>query len=238
VRQRIEWMARMGLLIFILAAAAFLSAITAMRFAIRGREVTMPNLIGTDSAEAQALLGSRGLQLRVVDRIYGDLPANAVARQSPAPGQPLKISQDAQVVLSLGPQNITVPSLTARSLRAARIQLLQSGLQLAEVTTVPAPEVPDDTVLQQSPAGGVRAASPRVNLLVSRQESRPAYVMPSLLGVNLFDAQRRFDSAGLKITKIMQASAPEWPRGTIIDQTPGAGSKVDAQSSVQVLVAE
>ncbi len=36
----------MGLLVFILAAAAFLSAVTAMRFAIQGREVTMPNLVG------------------------------------------------------------------------------------------------------------------------------------------------------------------------------------------------
>ena len=46
LRERIEWIFRMGLLVFILAAAAFLSAVTAMRFAIQGSEVTMPNLVG------------------------------------------------------------------------------------------------------------------------------------------------------------------------------------------------
>ena len=45
-RQRIEWLLRMVLLVFILASAAFLSAITAMRIAIHGREVSMPNLVG------------------------------------------------------------------------------------------------------------------------------------------------------------------------------------------------
>ena len=40
LRERLEWVSRMSLLVFILASAAFLSAITAMRVAIHGREVT------------------------------------------------------------------------------------------------------------------------------------------------------------------------------------------------------
>ena len=45
-RERIEWLLRMGLLVFVLAAAAFLSAVMAMRFAIQGREVNLPDLVG------------------------------------------------------------------------------------------------------------------------------------------------------------------------------------------------
>jgi hypothetical protein len=153
-RERIEWVFRMGLLVFILAAAAFLSAVTAMRFAVQGREVTMPNLVGKSSADAQAILQGRGLQLKVVDRVYGDIPVNAVARQSPPEGERMKASQNAHVVLSLGPQNITTPSLTGESLRVARIQLLQVGLQLGEVTAYPSPAALSDTVLQQTPRAG------------------------------------------------------------------------------------
>ena len=53
LRERLEWVSRMALLVFILAAAAFLSAITAMRIAIHGREVNMPNLVGKNVSEAQ-----------------------------------------------------------------------------------------------------------------------------------------------------------------------------------------
>src|SRR3984893_11064082 len=94
LRERLEWVSRMSLLVFILASAAFLSAITAMRVAIHGREVTMPNLVGKNVSEASQLLRSRGLVLRVADRVYSDLPANGVVRQTPTSGLVVKRSPE------------------------------------------------------------------------------------------------------------------------------------------------
>src|SRR5437762_3660259 len=77
LRERLETLSQRALLVFILASAAFLSAITAMRIAIHGREVTMPNLVGKTVVEANTMLRSRGLMLRVADRVYSELPINA-----------------------------------------------------------------------------------------------------------------------------------------------------------------
>jgi beta-lactam-binding protein with PASTA domain len=237
-RERIEWLLRVGLLVFVLAAAAFLSAVTAMRFAIRGREVDMPNLVGKSSADAQALLQARGLQLRVADRIYSNLPANAVTRQSPPAGEHMKISQDAHVVLSLGPQNVTIPALEGVSLRIARIQLLQSGLQLGEVTLYSVPEIPADIVMQQNPPSGTRAASLRVNLLVSTDEPQPAYIMPAMVGMQLQEADRQISIAGLKVAKTTYVSPTQWLKGTVIEQTPDPGSKVTSDTPIELQVAQ
>jgi serine/threonine-protein kinase len=228
----------MGLLVFILAAAAFLSAVTAMRFAIQGREVTMPNLVGKSSLDAQAILQGRGLQLKVVDRVYSNLPANAVARQSPPEGERMKVAQNAHVVLSLGPQNVTTPSLVGESLRVARIQLPQVGLQLGEVTAFAAPAALSDTVLQQTPLPGTRAPSPRVDLLVAQGDSPAAYVMPWLVGMSLPEADRLITSAGLKLAKTTYASSPEWPKGAITEQTPGPGTKITSESVIEMVVAQ
>src|SRR5882724_238600 len=100
--EKVERLLRFALLAFVLAAAAFLSAVTTIRVAIRGRVVTMPNVAGKPLPEAQAILQGGGLQVRVADRMYNQLPANALVRQSPAPGEQVKLSQTAQVVLSLG----------------------------------------------------------------------------------------------------------------------------------------
>jgi len=237
-RERIEWLLRMGLLVFVLAAAAFLSAVMAMRFAIQGREVDMPNLVGKSSADALAILHGRGLELKVADRIYNDLPANAVVRQSPAAGEHMKISQEAHVVLSLGPQSITIPTLAGESLRVARIQLLQSGLQLGEITSLPAADPSSDTVLQQNPLSGALAASLRVNLLVAQGGSQAGYVMPWLVGMQLPDADRLIASGGLKITKTTFAPSPQWPKSTVIEQTPDQGSKVTSDTPIELIVAE
>ena len=74
-RKRLEELGQMALLVFILASAAFLSAITAMRIAIHGRETTMPNLTGKNVTEATSLLRSHGLVLKVADRVYSELPS-------------------------------------------------------------------------------------------------------------------------------------------------------------------
>ena len=237
-RERIEWLIRMGLLVFVLAAAAFLSAVMAMRFAIQGREVEMPNLAGKSSADAQAILQGRGLQLKIVDRVYDNLPANSVVRQSPPAGEHMKVSQDVHAVLSLGPQNVITPALVGESLRVARIELLQVGLQLGEVTTYSDLNVPGDTVLQQSPSSGTRAASPRVDLLVAQGESQPAYIMPWLVGMPLPEADRLLSSGGMKLAKTTFVPSAQWPKGTVIEQTPDQGSKITGESSIELVVAQ
>jgi beta-lactam-binding protein with PASTA domain len=237
-RERIEWLFRMGLLVFVLAAAAFLSAVTAMRFAIQGRQVDMPNLVGKSSADAQAILQGRGLQLKIVDRVYSDLPLNAVVRQSPPAGEHMKVSQDAHAVLSLGAQNVMTPGLVGGSLRVARIQLLQAGLQLGEVTSYVAPDVGGDTVLEQNPTSGTRATSPRVDMLVATDEPPTAYVMPWLVGLQMPDADHLLSSGGLKLAKTTFSPSPQWPKGTVIAQTPDQGSKVTSDSSIEIVVAQ
>ena len=236
--ERIEWLLRMGMLVFVLAAAAFLSGVMAMRFAIQGREVDMPNLVGKSSADAESLLRARGLQIKIADRVYSDLPANAVVRQSPSAGEHMKISQDAHVVLSLGPQNVTIPVLSGEGLRIARIQLLQSGLQLGEVTSYAAPDLSGDTVLQQNPPSGTRATSLRVDLLVAQDGQQAAYVMPWLVGMPEADAERLISSGGLKFTKITNAPSPQWPKDTVIEQIPGQGSKVSGDTAIEIVVAQ
>src|SRR5260221_12327400 len=143
-RKRLEELGQMALLVFILASAAFLSAITAMRIAIHGREVTMPNLTGKNVVEATSLLRSNGLVLKVADRVYSELPINVVVRQTPGAGLLMKESQQVHVVLSLGQRQLQIPLLEGNSLRASRIELLRAGLQVGEVTAISMPDKPAD----------------------------------------------------------------------------------------------
>jgi beta-lactam-binding protein with PASTA domain len=236
-RERVQWLGRMVFLIFILASAAFLSAITAMRIAIHGREVSMPNLVGKGVSEATSELRSRGLLLRVADRVYSEQPINTVVRQTPSPGMLMKISQQAHVVLSLGQRALQIPSLEGSSLRVSRIELLRGGLQVGEVSSLSLSDVPADTVVLQSPKPGAGAATPRVDVLVSQGAREEAYVMPRLVGLNVADAVRRLELVNIK-RKLNTLSAPQWPHGTVVDQTPTAGARIALSSNAELTVAE
>ena len=236
LKERLEWLMRMTLLVFILASSAFLSAITAMRIAIHGREVTMPNLVGKNVSEASKMLESRGLVLRVADRIYSDQPINVVLRQTPTAGLLMKVSQQAHVVLSLGQRQLQIPLLEGNSLRASRVELLRQGLQVGEVSAVTMPDEPADAIVLQSPKPGTGAATPRVDVLISQGLRETSYVMPHLVGLHEVDVQRRLDQAQMR-RKVNYVSAPQWPHGAVIDQSPLAGSKIPASATIELTVA-
>jgi beta-lactam-binding protein with PASTA domain len=236
LRERLESLGQTALLIFILTSAAFLSAITAMRIAIHGRETTMPNIIGKNVSEANRMLSSRGLVLRVADRVYSDEPINVVVRQTPTSGQLMKVSQQAHVVLSLGQRQLEIPLLEGSSLRVSRIELLRAGLQVGEVSNVTMPDAPVDQVVEQTPRPGAGAATPRVDVLVSQGARDAAYVMPHLVGLTETDAGKRLDAAGLR-KKLNYVTAPQWPHGSVIYQAPLAGARVGASAPVELTVA-
>lgn len=236
IRERVEWFGRMAFLVFILASAAFLSAITAMRIAIHGREVTMPNLVGRNVSEASQALRSNGLVLHVADRVYSDLPINQVVRQTPPPGMLMKVSQPAHVVLSLGQRQLEIPSLEGNSLRASRIELLRAGLQVGEISMLALPDQTSDTVIMQNPRSGKGAATPRVDVLVAEASRDSAFVMPYFIGTPESEASRRLDQSSVK-RKLHFVEAPEWPHGAVVNQSPAVGTRIGSSSEVDLVVA-
>jgi serine/threonine-protein kinase len=235
---RLRWLGRLLLLLFVLGAAAFLSAITAMRLAIEGREVEMPNLVGQTYPQAEAALRARHLISMVADHAYSNLPVGSVVRESPGAGTKLKVGQLAQVVLSLGPQKVSVPNLVDRALQAARLELLTSGLQLGEVSYLYEPGEPADVVIQQDPLPGETGiSSPRVSLLVSLGPRPTSFLMPNLVNMPSAEASKQLTSAGLPVPQLTPVESPGSIPGSVTGQTPAAGARVDSTTQVTLQVA-
>jgi eukaryotic-like serine/threonine-protein kinase len=237
--ERLQWILRMALLLFILSSVAFLSALTAMRFAVQGREVAMPDVVGKGSVPAQQILRGRGVGMKVEDRVFSSLPVDTVVRQSPPPNMRVKTGQSAHVVLSLGPQKVTIPELRDRSLRGAQVELLRGGMQLGEVSSAYLPGSAPDSITQQYPAPGTTdITGPHVNLLVSLGARPPAYVMPELGGLPVAEARSKLGAAGLKVSKLSPAPSPDATPGTIVGQTPERGQRVDSDTTIELQAAE
>jgi beta-lactam-binding protein with PASTA domain len=237
-RERVQWLSRLVLLIFILASVAFLSAITTMRFAIQGREIDAPNVVGMPLAKARPQLSSRGLQAEIEDRVYSSLPQDSIVRQSPQPGTPLKVGELVHVVVSLGPQKTPIPRLNNRSVRAAEIELLSDGLQTGEISSAHLPQFPPDLVLEQDPAPGANATTPHVDLLVSLGPRPVAYVMPNLVGLSLAVAQQKLSVVGLKPSQVTPAPGNGASLGTVLSQLPARGARVEPGDSIYLTVAQ
>ncbi len=141
------------LLTLVLMTLAMISALTAMQFAIHGREVAIPKLVGMAPLEAERAASASGLQLAVERQFYSaDIPEGRIMTQMPPPGAKVRRGWTVRVAQSLGPQRIAIPDVTSGSQRAAELNIRRRGLAVGFVAQVNLPDVPPDQVASQSPS--------------------------------------------------------------------------------------
>jgi len=224
------------LLIAILAVAGIVSALTAMRFAIRGREVEVPQLAGKTKEEAEEILRSRGLKLKPSSsRFSSDVPEGRVLDQIPPSGTRLKVDRTVKVLLSLGERRYAVPSLLGTSLRAAQLTLQGRRLQLGDTLYAHTPEGEPSTVVYQSPSPGTQEGSdPSVNILISLGPPAQYFIMPDLIGRPAELVAARARNEGFRLGKINYSRYPGVESGVVIQQKPQAGYRI-SKSDIIVL---
>ncbi|HUM05356.1 MAG TPA: PASTA domain-containing protein [Terriglobales bacterium] len=228
---------RMLLLALVLLTVALISAVTAMQFAIHGREVAIPKLVGMSLPEAERALTDSGLQVVVERQFYSsDIAEGRIMTQVPVPGVKVRRGWAIRVAQSLGPQRVPIPDVTNESQRVAELTVRRRGLEIGSVAQLNLSEAPAGQVVSQSPpANASRVSLPKINLLVSDGAETEAYVMPSFIGQPLGRVTLALQEAGLKVGKVTVAppAPPEGQPSPAPAETtaqPGAASMIVSQS--------
>lgn len=230
--QRIQKLFRLLLLFTVLVAVALISAVTTIRFTIHGHQEMMPNLVGQALDTAQSTVSGLALELKVEDKLFNaKFPANQIVSQQPLPGTPIKAGQIVHVIVSLGSPRVVVPNLVGSSLRAAQITALQRGLTVGSVTALPLPGTePDQVLAQDPPPASPNVHTPVMNLLITSPEPPPSYLCPNFVGQPLAAVRRDLEKAGLKVGESIPVVTDSVSKGTVLSQTPPAGSKVGPET--------
>ncbi len=93
--------------------------------------VEVPVLTGSNEAEARAELRELGLDLRVADRrTDASAPAGSIVSQAPTPGMTLRRGDEVSVVLSDGPEQVTVPAVRGQPVDEAEAELRALGFEV------------------------------------------------------------------------------------------------------------
>jgi eukaryotic-like serine/threonine-protein kinase len=228
------------LLALVLVAVAMISALTAMRLAIHGRQVRVPNVVGMVATEARKAAAASGLLLDREGGFYSrEVPEGRVLSQAPAAGTLVRRGWRLRIAESLGPQRTAVPDLLRESQRAAEINITRRGLDVGTVAVAHIPDQPPDQVVAQSPPPNAQGvASPKINLLVTAPAEPVALIMPSFTGRSLADVNKAIQEAGLRLAVVNNVPVPGLPSGTVLKQSPGAGQKVTPGTTVMIEVAQ
>jgi len=197
----------------------------------RGQDrVVIPDVLGKTEAEATALLEAQGLQVVPAPREYNrEVPEGSVVEQVPGPStaRGTKRGSSVTLVVSKGPEPVTVPNVEGRPRGDAEAAVADAGL-LSKVVQVFDDDVPTGIVISQNrPAGTTASRGDTLTLTVSKGPE--LVVVPDVGGKDRADAQSALDAAGLKARFI------EFPgrRGKrVYDQDPSGGERVRRGSTV------
>lgn len=238
---------RLVLLALILLIVALVSAVTAMRFAIHGREVAVPALVGKTPAEARRIAELDGFQFEIERQYYSaNVAAGRILSQLPPAGTLIRRGWQIRVAESLGPQRVEIPDVLGQSERAAEFNIRRRGLDVGTVSRVEMSGTTADQVLAQSPTPGASGiATPKISLLTAQTAPPQTYVMPSFIGQTLGSVTAILKDAGLQVGTVRlvasdaQSGASAQPTSTqaspnsmIVSQDPAAGGKVQVGSAV------
>ena len=233
---------RFAVLALLLIAVAMTSAIVTMHFAIHGAEVTVPNLRGMTLAEAGQETAALGLGMHVESRLYSaDVAEGRVANQSPAAGTMVRRGWRVWLTQSLGPMKRAIPNVVGMDERLAVMTIRRAGLEMGATAEMAWPDAQPDTVIAQSPAANAPdVASPVVNVLTAAEmlPEQNGLVMPDVQGQVFTTAALELTRAGLKVAPVKEQAAPGIGTGIVIGQTPPAGYRVDATTTVTLTVAK
>ena len=223
---------RIGLITLALLILAGLAV--AAYLLLAPNQVVVPNVVGNRADTAAARLQNDGFGVNIERARSDTAPAERVFRQSPGPSETADEGATVTILVSDGPADGTIPSTDGASEREARRRVEAAGFR-PRIRRRTSASVEAGRVIRTSPAGRSRLQKGRtVEIVVS---SGPEQVdVPDVVGDTIEEARSTLEAAGFRATVEEREDAEADP-GTVLAQSPAAGSTVDAGATVALTVA-
>jgi beta-lactam-binding protein with PASTA domain len=191
----------------------------------------VPKVTGIKLQAAEFQLKEAKLGSKVVRRASRKKTGTVLA-QSPKPAGKVVQGSIVMLTVSKGKPGVAVPKVVGLAAADAVHRLQVKGLT-AQLTQVAAQAAPG-TVVQQSPDPGGRAKrGSAVRLTVAKGAA--AVAVPDVTGRSQQDAESTLQQTGLAAHVVGVPSAK--PAGTVVAQSPAAGTKAQQGSTVRLNVA-
>ena len=199
-------------------------------------ELEVPDLRGRTLKEAESILADSGFTLKEKDQIYHEsIPEGHIVSQDPEAGSTVRRERAIEVVVSLGPEMVKVPSLEGCYRLEADLLLKDAGLVM-EVEEEYSDSVPAGQIIRQDPRGGFSLRPGETVLVVISKGYRP-FPIKNLQGLDLEEARDWLSMQNLILRNVDQKPSPEKP-GKVLEQFPAAGEMVRPGDTVDLVISE
>jgi beta-lactam-binding protein with PASTA domain len=217
-------------------ALAVVAALVLLLGGKGGDEVTVPAVSGETQALATSRLQHAGLTVVASQASSADAPSGDVVSQSPHAGSSVSKGSRVSIVVSSGPASVAMPKVVGETEAKALAKLRAAGLQ-PSTQSQPSAKVAQGVVISTNPTAGIELqVNSGVTVTVS---SGPQQVkVPEVTGSTQAEAKAALTAVGLKVGSVTQQAAQGQPAGTVLSQSPQAGTALQTGQAVNLTVAQ
>ncbi|MCW2811213.1 MAG: pknB [Friedmanniella sp.] len=200
-------------------------------------QVAVPNVLTYTEQQAREQITAKGLTVTVERQNGDEKTKGTITAQDPIGGTPVNPATEVTITLNEGPKTGVIPDgLVGDDVDAAQ-RALESA-KFSNVKTVPAKtedtQAKEGEVLSISPSGGTTVA---LDSTVTLTYATGKSVVPNFAGLSRAAAERAASDAGFGKPSFTEKESAELA-GTVIAQTPKAGSRVARQTALALTVAK
>ena len=226
----------LGALLLVLFFGFFTGAFLSYGKFWSGAEVVVPDVTGQTLAVAKQKLEDKKLRVDIAEIYDSNVPVGQVAKQDPEGGSTVKEERLVTIYVSKGGEEVSMPELKGIQKSEAEDKLSQVGLKIGVVTEEYSSQ-PKGQVIGQDPRAGTKISKGQVvDLVISKGERIRKVAVPSVVGGKEEAAAAAIKGRGLHVGSVTQEKSQQ-ASGTVIRQSPSAGSEVEEGSSVDLVIA-
>jgi serine/threonine-protein kinase len=193
--------------------------------------VAVPNVIDMKQADAEQAITDAGLEVTVTTRTDEDGRKGIVLEQDPDADTRVDPGTTVTIVVSEGKPQVTVPSVIGLRKNAARREL--EALKLDVVLEEKESDVEAGQVIETDPVAGTSVAE---GSTVTVYYSDGPEEVPDVVGDPEDVARQKLENAGFTVRVFYDDNPTDQPTGTVLEQTPEAGTTQPAQTQIVLLV--
>ena len=195
--------------------------------------VLVPPVANLRQGQAVTELEDAGLKVTVDTEFSDKVKKDFAVRTVPSEGKEVTKGTRVRLLVSAGPEQVTVPNVTGLSRESAEAQLRDDGFRVGVVEQES--DEPEGDVISQSPGAGTELTrGGTVTITVST--GRPQVDVPDVIGLKEGSASSRLRAAGLEpVTQERTVTDPAQD-GVVVEQRPGSGTQVDRGRQVVIVI--
>lgn len=198
-------------------------------------EITVPDVTGKQLTLARQILEDQHLRVTVAETFDSSVPVGVVVSQTPEAGATVKEERTITIYVSKGGEELEMPNLRGLKQSDAMNKLQQMGLRLGSSYETFSDE-DSGTVISQDPRSGTRISKGQtVDITVSKGQKIKKVTVPDVKGVPSDRARTMIEGSNLRVGSISEEASTQ-AAGTIVIQTPAAGTEVDSGSAVRLVI--